>query len=853
MDYRYVKYINDSCYYTKPAHRDEGTLTLESIPSDFEIIKGEHWTNIFNPNQRLPKQGWKIHISTQLKTAKKTLNIVSELMFKEKISFKYVKNMHELILKNSKYGDRSSSGKFITIYPSSVEQFINLLIKLENKLFQLPNGPYILNDKRWYKSNVYFRYGGFMPRTFYYKGKILDAIEDPNGNLIEDQRKPFYMLPDFIEEPEQIKKMNLDIEKEYQKTYLDDYNIEEALHFSNGGGVYLAEHDTWGKVVLKEGRPHAATGFDDIDAFERVENEGKILKELQQAIYPVEIYDSFVAWEHKFIVEEYIEGNSLSIWIVNNYPFYSKEKNESYMKSSINILNGLIESIEEIHKLGVGFGDLQPANIIVTSEESIRLIDFETAGSIEDPISSVMTPGFIGSPEMNKQQSDWFAVLRIAKQMFIPIGNVQDISHNLDKVHNSWIKETFGQEALNIINKIESICKKHNSRPMKEFINSQQTSVRKYDLLSVKEKLIRSIKDDLREGELLIHGDIRQYEMDSGKWNVLTGGFGAIMAVKRAGEWDSKFDKWINSLDYSTLINLENGLYTGKIGIANILIEVGYIEKAKKLIETIDIEDNIQDISIASGLSGIGLGFLSIYYEFEDNMYLEKCKKIGELLEENFLQNIPVYTFDYDIVDKGFLTSWSGASLFMSCLYKATNNRKWFNLSRDMLDRELEKTLFDDDGLFQVDDEFRILPYLSSGGSGLSIPMIIYENIANEKIWTKELEGIAKISKSKMFFNGGLFQGTTGVLSISHLLDDYLNKDDLVNSSLFTLNLHLIETEKHVYMPGDSCFRISSDLMSGSSGLLLVIQDIISNNYFSWLPLLNIDNLIDIEKIKKGR
>ncbi|WP_458048159.1 hypothetical protein, partial [Klebsiella pneumoniae] len=71
---------------------------------------------------------------------------------------------------------------------------------------------------------------------------------------------------------------------------------------------------------------------------------------------------------------------------------------------------------------------------------------------------------------------------------------------------------------------------------------------------------------------------------------------------------------------------------------------------------------------------------------------------------------------------------------------------KWFNLSRDMLDRELEKTLFDDDGLFQVDDEFRILPYLSSGGSGLSIPMIIYENIANEKIWTKELEGIAKIS-----------------------------------------------------------------------------------------------------------
>ena len=88
-----------------------------------------------------------------------------------------------------------------------------------------------------------------------------------------------------------------------------------------------------------------------------------------------------------------------------------------------------------------------------------------------------MTPGFIGSPKMNKGQGDWFAVLRIAKQMFIPIGSVQDISHNLDSVHNSWIKSTFGQEALHIIKKIENICKYQNSRPMKEFITSQNKTV----------------------------------------------------------------------------------------------------------------------------------------------------------------------------------------------------------------------------------------------------------------------------------------------------------------------------------------------------------------------------------------
>lgn len=57
---------------------------------------------------------------------------------------------------------------------------------MEYELFNFFKGLYILNDKRWYKSNVYFRYGGFMFRIFRYNGEILDVIEDLNGNFIED-------------------------------------------------------------------------------------------------------------------------------------------------------------------------------------------------------------------------------------------------------------------------------------------------------------------------------------------------------------------------------------------------------------------------------------------------------------------------------------------------------------------------------------------------------------------------------------------------------------------------------------------------------------------------------------------
>ncbi|WP_251943814.1 class III lanthionine synthetase LanKC [Staphylococcus sp. Marseille-Q5304] len=852
MDYRYVKYINDSCYYTKPTIQNLGNINLSNIPTNYTKVSGAHWVSLSNHNQNLPEQGWKIHISTNLKTAKQTLDSVAELMFSENVSFKYVKSMHELILKDSKYGDRSSSGKFITIYPSSTDQFIDLLFKLKEKLSYLPKGPYILNDKRWYESNIYFRYGGFIPKTLYRNGEFLDAIEDLNGNLIEDQRKPFYSIPDFIEEPNQIKKMDIETGDDYKRTNLDDYSIKEALHFSNGGGVYLASHEKWGEVILKEGRPYVASDLDDVDAFKRIHNEGETLKKLTTSQYPVKIYDDFVAWEHKFIVEEYIHGDSLTFWIVNNYPFSSSEKNEEYVKSSIKMLNDLIKSIEEIHSHGIGFGDLQPANIMVTPEERVRLIDFETAGPVKGSIASVMTPGFIGDPKMCKEQSDWFAVSRIAKQMFIPIGSVQDISHNLEKIHIKWIEKVFGLEALNIIKKIEKICNKHNSIPMKQLIDSVEISVREFNLNLVKEKLINSIKKDLKSGESLIHGDIRQYEMNSGKWNVLTGGFGVIMALKRANEWDEKLSYWIENIEDEFLMNLEDGLYTGKMGICNVLIETNYIEKAKKLVETIDIYSKKHDISIASGLSGLGLGFLSIYYEFKDEFYLNQCKQVAKLLESNFIKNIPIYTFDYDIVDKGLLTSWAGASLFMTSLYKVTGEKKWLVISKKMLERELNNTLFDEDGLLQTDDDFRVLPYLSSGGSGLAIPIIAIQNIENSNEWIQELKGIAKIAHSKTFYNAGLFQGSTGILAISHLLDNYLNRKDLVNASLFTLNLFLIETDDCLYVPGDSCFRVSSDIMSGAAGLLTVIQDIISGSHFSWVPLLNINKIFNLDNIKRG-
>ncbi|WKG33419.1 class III lanthionine synthetase LanKC [Priestia aryabhattai] len=852
MDHRYIKYLNEGYYYNVATKDNQKLLKLNTPPKGYAVIDGEHWVNVLVKNEIIPNQGWKIHISTNIEEAQKTLDIVSKVLMDISVSFKYVKSITELLLKDSKYSDRGSSGKFITIYPKNDEQFIYLLNLLEENISHLRPGPYILNDKRWYNSNIYFRYGAFMPRYFYKDGEKVDAIEDLEGKLIEDKRVPYYYLPDFVQEPTEITKMDKRTEEFNIPSPLDNFEIEEAIHFSNGGGVYIANNQNNKKIILKEGRPHTALDAQGIDAFSRIMNESNVLDKLSNTTYPVKKISSFHAWEHYFIEEEYIEGDSLSSWQVREYPFSSSKKDESYTESCINIISQLIEALKEIHANNVGMGDLQPANVIITPDEKVRLIDFETASTTNDALSGLMTPGYIGSQEMNKEQSDWFALLRIARQLFVPIGSVQDISWNMDTIHNDWVKTVFGERAINVIKEVESICEAYQSRPMNELLKTNGHLHTEFNLPQLKLKLRNSIFKDLLNEDRLLPGDIRQYEMEFGSLNVLTGGFGTAMALHRTGGVNNKVKEWVKKQDIVQLLQLDNGLFTGKLGIATVLWELGYIEKAQRLFDsTIDL-NNIEDISIASGLSGIGLAYLGLTYELNDKKYLEICLYIGELLKDKLDSDAPIIPFDYDVVNKGVMTSWSGVSLYFTALYKKTEDQKWLLLSEEALEKDLKLGLFDDDGLYQIDDDFRILPYLAGGGSGLAIPMIEFEKNTKVRKWNKEIEGICKIPKSKTFYNAGLFQGTTGILAIANLLELYTKEKELVNSALFTLNLHLLEFDDCVYVPGDSCFRISGDLMSGSAGLLLTVNDILEHTNYSWLPILNLEEVISSSSFKGG-
>ncbi|PTI73274.1 serine/threonine protein kinase, partial [Staphylococcus succinus] len=843
MDFRYFNYINlENTYYIKQNQKKK-SFTLLHSDKNYIKIEDEHWVNYLYEPEKLPDQGWKIHISSLPSTAQKILDEVSSILMKNKISFKFVKNYQQLFEKNSKYADRTASGKFITIYPENYKSFICLLDTLHNTLKKYPKGPYILTDKRWYDSNVYFRYGAFKKMFFFENGKKKLAIKNNKGTFIEDVRKPYYVLPDFIQEPQELKIMEEYIENEKTElSHLEQYTIIKVLHYSNGGGVYLAKNNKGKNVVIKEGRPGSGLDSLENDAFQRIYNEAKTLYKLKNQHHTVDIYDHFIEWEHIFIVEEYIEGTTLNEWLLNNYPFYSNKENNKYKDNAIYILEQLYEALNEIHAENISIGDLSPNNIIITSDYKVRLIDFETANikNSELPIA-LNTLGFAGNSNMNRKSADWFSLLRLSRFIFLPIGPVQDISLNILKKHDDFIKLYFGSDPFNIIRKIEEHDENHELAPLSNFIEYDYYKNNEKDINDLISKILNHLSENIDYKNKLIYGDIRQYEIDNGHLNILTGYYGAIFTLNRINQKNDEIAKCLENPNLNNIFEMSEGLFLGKSGVATALWENGEKKSAERVLNSIKDYQNSNDITITSGLAGIGLAFIGFSYEPNFQDYIMKAIDIGKKLEILLEKDLEISTYDIDITNIGLMNGWSGVSLFYSSLFKRTNDKKWLSLSEKALNKDLEKGIYSlNDKTYHLDDIYRLMPYLDGGSAGVGLSLIEFCTLTKKNDYNKELNGIRNLRNSKMFYNVGLFRGTLGIIDVARSIDKFYDSNMKFND-LEKLKIHLIFMDNAIATPGEFNYRLSDDVFSGSLGTLLVLEAMKNNKNFLWMPVPNIE------------
>jgi len=428
-----------SCF---PVSAEYPDLLKELIPRDWRVGRFDVWLSAHPPAASMPDQGFKIHVSTQTRNAAETMRRVIPECVRAETSFKVAADPLLLRFLNSKRAGRGSGAKFMTIYPRTQAAFQELIEAIHRATSDL-EGPYILSDQRYRDSrSVFYRYGGFRSiRTVLVDGRHSTVIAGPGGEFVPDERLPYFQLPDWVRDP----LAPSSAAAEEGGLLHDRYDVQEALAFSNSGGVYRAVDTATGQmVVIKEARPHidAWVGREfAVNAVKVLHREHNVLRRLQHLSWVPDVVELFHEWEHTFLVIGFVEGEPLAQYRARDdiilIPYmHVPERVSQFSVLLRTVALQLIDAVEAVHRVGVVLGDLSPNNVLINPDTlELRLIDFESAriedqpDELEEFSTQWFTQGFRRAQAHAATldpADDYFAVGRILFNLLLPVQTMFD-------------------------------------------------------------------------------------------------------------------------------------------------------------------------------------------------------------------------------------------------------------------------------------------------------------------------------------------------------------------------------------------------------------------------------------------
>lgn len=214
------------------------------------------------------------------------------------------------------------------------------------------------------------------------------------------------------------------------------YRTERLLGSGGMGAVYLArradgEFDQ--TVALKVMAPHLA-GEEFVRSFR---NERQLLAALAHPNIARLLDGGVSPGGDPYLVMEYIEGQ---LW--NQYCAERKLP----LEARIRLFLQVCEAVEFAHQNLIVHGDLKPANILVTADGAVKLLDFGTAKLVRDPEGSVtqfalLTPRYASPEQLRGERvntvSDVFSLGVILYELLTgawPFGDPESTADAVDRV-----------------------------------------------------------------------------------------------------------------------------------------------------------------------------------------------------------------------------------------------------------------------------------------------------------------------------------------------------------------------------------------------------------------------------------
>ncbi|MEU8221629.1 class III lanthionine synthetase LanKC [Kribbella sp. NPDC048915] len=810
--------LADRRFYETPAHRGaqhpDFAITQRPVPAGWQHVPGEQWMHYAPTDVQLPKQGWKVHVSARLQDVARTLEAVWEYCVPRGIAFKYLRNEAVLVMVNSKAAPRGSSGKLVTIYPTDEAQLELVLKELDEELRGV-EGPYILSDLRYADGPLFVRYGAFVSRyCLSPTGERVLAIEDAHGTLVPDHRGPTFVTPPWIQLPDFLQP-HLDARNAVTTDELA-YTIDGVIQFSNGGGVYLGHHtETGDRVVLKEGRPYAGLDMSGRDAVQRIAHEREILQQLEGLDVVPKTHEYLRLGDHHFLVQEHIDSVSLQRELVRRYPLTHPDATEAdkaaYAEWATAMIAQVRAAVGRLHDRGVVFCDLHPDNLLLDVNGKLTLIDFEVATKAEDRARSTLAhPGYAAPQDRQGVDVDRYALACIALGVYAPQATILLNLHPGKAFQLAdMIAETFPVPRVQLDEAVRTIVGCDERNDLADVALPGRAA-----WPEVRDALTKAIVASAtpERTDRLFPGDIAQFR-DGGGIDLATGAAGVLYALATTGAGRfPEYDDWLRKQAISTAAG--PGLYDGLHGVAHVLDELGYRQDALDLVDRTLADDwSSRELGLHSGLAGIGLNLL--HFDTEPALRAQAVRVL-DLVADRLETDVPEISGGQH-ARAGLMYGSSGPALLFLKAYEQLGDTGLLDLAEVAIRQDLKRTVLTEDGMRQVNQGWRTLPYLEEGSAGVALVLERYLRHRPCDELNTTLRELKRVTHCSYYVQPGLFMGRAGILLTAAALGDEV--DDLIRG----LGWHAMPFDGGLAFPGNQLLRLSMDLATGSAGVLLAL------------------------------
>src|SRR5947209_9855502 len=837
-----------------PRKTDFYDVITSQLPENWSIQRQDIWFYCSSPQQTIPLQGWKIHVSSTLRDSSEVLGKVASVLFQHKdVSFKFAADRSLLSLLNSKSWPRGASGKFITVYPPDNSRFLDLIEELD-KATEGMQGPYILSDHRYKDSRVvFYRYGGMRMNTaLNIRGEKVPVLKKPDGSVVPDQRLPYPVIPAW--ETPVIHAENSGEKSSERPMLLNGrYRVETAVSFSSAGGVYVG-HDTHTgeRVIMKEARPCINAAGEDYDAIELLKKEYRLLNVVADTGIAPKPVDLFQEWEHWFLVEEFIEGIAMSRHSsAHNILLRTRatpNDHEQWRAMFTKLAESLVRILDTLHSRKIVFADLSTNNLIVTADGDLRIIDFEGAQEIGvDPPAQLFTPGFGSQHRVTgghaRKEDDYYSAGAVLMAYLLPVNGLLHLNpqarHDLiASIRNDiQLPDRLAELINRLMDQPESAAAMESplveipiSPAARQYESKERMAFGNYQALVDDIVVHLNSAAEYQRKDRLYPADPRVFSTNP--LSVAYGAAGVTYALwKITGKVPQAAVDWIFQHQI-TCGDYAPGLYLGMSGIAWSLLEMGLREPAEKIFQsTFQHPLLLQSADLFHGMAGWGMTGLRFFEATGQEVYLEQAKRAASGIIACARKSERGYFWaSTDECTLGLAHGSSGVGLFLLYLYLATQNEDYLTIGARALDFDLEAATRTKDGGLSWSENTEsvspLYPYWRFGSAGIGKVTARFQRLFKSARYESILEQIFIDTDRKYAVLPGRFSGLAGLGEFLLDLHDLSGERRFLESAHRVAEgiLHFRVKRDGICFPGELSSRLCCDYGTGSAGIALFLN-----------------------------